>query len=296
MFNTIRTRRVIIFFAAIAIVFQCAPSSSAKRLFRVFIDPGHTRHTNSVRGIIGEEYLVNYAVSRHLEELLRADGRFEVGISRGASNYLGIIPETVASNQVLLYGIARTTVTNDRRNAQMEDKDLAELYAVRYYAIQKKCDLLLSIHFDYVADKRHQREEIKNGFHLCVSPNNRRFDESMTAARTIRAALAARYRSNPTIEHNKQFITPDIRKHYDLKTLVRDGIALRSLIILGDAFENAYYERAKITPEVDVPSVLVECGFLHEKRFLEDKELRELANCLYRGLIAYAGLPAGAKP
>lgn len=291
--NIVHAKKFIMLFAVLAAVFQCAPSSAAKRVFRVFIDPGHTRHTNSVGGILGPEYLVNFAVSRHLEDMLRADRRFAVVMSRGASNYHDIIPAFTASNRDMLYGMARMVITNDKRNAQLDDKDLAELYAVRQYAIKEGFDLLVSVHFDYVVDKRRQRDDVIKGFHVCVSPNNRRFNESMAAARTIRGALASRYRANTALTHNRQFITPDMRKKYDLDGLLRDGINIRSLIILGDAFEAAYFDKNKITPMGDIPSVLVECGFLHEKQFLEEAERKELAACIYRGIVSYAGYAPG---
>jgi N-acetylmuramoyl-L-alanine amidase len=275
-------------FLGIALFFLCASSHAGKRVFRVFIDPGHTPRTDQTRGIIGEEQTVNYKVARLLESRLRGDRRFSVALSRDAVDYSENIRRTLRSHRTLLYGFAETVVPREIRTAQLGTDDLAELYAVRATAIDKRYDILLSIHFDYAFNPSARYEDVVKGFHVTASPFNRRFDESFSDALEFRNALAANYSPNTNIDFDWKYLAPATNLRYDFKKLSHEGLNVRSLIILGDVFEKTWYEREKMTPKADIPSVLVECGFLHEKKFLDQNELARLADCLYRALVVIA--------
>ena len=57
---------------------------------------------------------------------------------------------------------------------------------------------------------------------------------------------------------------------------------MRGLIVIGDAYENAYNKQEI---KKDVPSVLIESAFIHEWQFGSIKAIRELANQMYEALV-----------
>ncbi|MBI4979495.1 MAG: N-acetylmuramoyl-L-alanine amidase [Spirochaetes bacterium] len=266
---------------------NCAGVSADRKPKRIFIDPGHTKVTNSVSGIVGEEYIVNYRVCRYLKEMLDADKRFTADLNRDETDYIPGIKAFHRSNNTFLRGVVATVVPGEHRNTAMTAEQNAELYAVRHYAISNRYDLLVSVHFDYLLERYRSRQASTKGFHVTASPFNRRFDESLGAASNIAKALGVRYKPNRAIDHDTPFITPEHKKNYPLAAFLADGVVIRSLIILGDAFENSYVKKNRMTAVDDVPSVLIECGFLHEKQFCDDAELKELARMIYNGIVLF---------
>jgi N-acetylmuramoyl-L-alanine amidase len=273
-----------------AFIFAASPSPEEKEesetsanVMRIFIDPGHTKYTSRARGIIGEEYVVNYKVAVYLQEYLSADERFYSELSRDSEVYYSKIKQVVKDNRDVLEGIGRTKIPIDKRGGTLSFNDRVDMYAVRYYALINEFDYLLSIHFDYNWYKKNNDE--KGGFHFVVSPYNRRFDESLAMVYCLKQSLAKEFPVSTFIEHNDNEIVPaSIRERYHMYNLIMNGISVRSLILLGDAFEYYYYENEeKAFPYTEVPSAIVECGYVHEAKFTNAVELKKLALQMYRG-------------
>lgn len=127
---------------------------------------------------------------------------------------------------------------------------------------------------------------LRKGFHVIVSPFNRRFDESCAIAMAIRNRMALRYPVDTAISHSMRYMPDDVTNRYNLSTLRSNGISVRTLIVIGDRHDAAFYKRKKKEfPFNEVPSLLLECGFVHNKIFLHEEVLENIAHHIYQGLI-----------
>ena len=89
------------------------------------------------------------------------------------------------------------------------------------------------------------------------------------------------YKISPVIATDN--ILPDnVWKFYNKEDLLNKGIALRGLVLLGDSFE---YEYNKQTFKKDIPSVMVESGFMHDWRLGSTKELSNISDKIYKALV-----------
>ena len=262
------------------------PSSSEKfsdiienRKVRILIDPGHNAATKGALGYLGYEYYMNLRVARELAKILSEDERFEYFLSRDGAYYSRPIKEYMTNNYAELLGIYNTKVKGEERTGNLTRYQTLEMYAIRHYAIDNNFDLLLSIHFDYMPYMKRRAKT--SGFHVIVSPYNREFPASMQVAYKLSERMQEKYNISPVIGHDR--VLPNtVWKFYDKEELIKEGISLRGLIVIGDAFENAYNKQEI---KKDVPSVLIEAGFIHEWQFGSNKAVKELAYQMYEALV-----------
>ena len=262
------------------------PSSSEKfsdiienKKIRILIDPGHNAATKGALGYLGYEYYMNLRVARELAKILSEDERFEYFLSRDGAYYSRPIKEYMTNNYAELLGIYNTKVKGEERTGNLTRYQTLEMYAIRHYAIDNNFDLLLSIHFDYMPYIKRRAKT--SGFHVIVSPYNREFPASMQVAYKLSERMQEKYNISPVIGHDR--VLPNtVWKFYDKEELIKEGISLRGLIVIGDAFENAYNKQEI---KKDVPSVLIEAGFIHEWRFGSNKAVKELAYQMYEALV-----------
>ncbi len=246
---------------------------------RILIDPGHNAATKGALGYLGYEYYVNLRVARELAKILSEDDRFEYFLSREGAYYSRPIKEYMTNNYAELLGIYNTKVKGEERTGNLTRYQTLELYAIRHYAIDNNFDLLLSIHFDYMP--YISRRAKTSGFHVIVSPYNREFPASMQVAYKLSERMQEKYKISPIIGHDR-VLPNSVWKFYDKEELINNAISLRGLIVIGDAFENAYNKQEI---KKDVPSVLIESAFIHEWQFGSIKAIRELANQMYKALV-----------
>lgn len=245
----------------------------------MLIDPGHNAATKGALGYLGYEYYVNLRVARELAKILSEDERFEYFMSRDEAYYSRPIKEYMTNNYDRLLGIYNTKVKGEERAGNLTRYQTLELYAIRHYAIDNNFDLLLSIHFDYMP--YISRRDKTSGFHIIVSPYNREFHASMQVAYKLSEKMQEKYKISPIIGHDN-VLPNSLWKFYDREELINNAISLRGLIVIGDAFENTYNKQEM---KKDVPSVLIECAFIHEWQFGSIKAIRELANQMYEALV-----------
>ena len=119
------------------------------------------------------------------------------------------------------------------------------------------------------------------GFHVIVSPYNGEFNASMQIANKISEKMKENYKVSPTIAFDR-YIPETVWNFYDRNNLIREGISIRGLIVLGDEFEFEYNKKNFIK---DVPSVVVEAGFIHDWKLGGNKALRELSKKIYEALL-----------
>ncbi|WP_300368918.1 N-acetylmuramoyl-L-alanine amidase [Brachyspira sp.] len=246
---------------------------------KVLIDPGHNAATKGALGYLGYEYYVNLRVARELAKILSEDDRFEYFMSRDGAYYSRPIKEYMTNNYEELLGIYNTKVKGEERVGNLTRYQTLELYAIRHYAIDNNFDLLLSIHFDYMP--YISRRNKTSGFHVIVSPYNREFPASMQVAYKLSERMQEKYKISPIIGHDR-ILPNSVWKFYDREELINNAISLRGLILIGDAFENAYNKQEI---KKDVPSVLIESAFIHELQFGSIKAIKELANQMYKALV-----------
>ena len=249
------------------------------RKVRILIDPGHNAATKGALGYLGYEYYMNLRVARELAKILSEDERFEYFLSRDGAYYSRPIKEYMTNNYAELLGIYNTKVKGEERTGNLTRYQTLEMYAIRHYAIDNNFDLLLSIHFDYMPYIKRRAKT--SGFHVIVSPYNREFPASMQVAYKLSERMQEKYNISPVIGHDR--VLPNtVWKFYDKEELIKEGISLRGLIVIGDAFENAYNKQEI---KKDVPSVLIEAGFIHEWQFGSNKAVKELAYQMYEALV-----------
>ena len=249
------------------------------RKIKVLIDPGHNAATKGAIGFLGYEYYVNLRLARELAKILDEDDKFEYFLSRDGAYYNREIKEYMTNNYEKLLGIYNVNLEKEKRGENLTRYQTLELYAIRHYAIDNNFDLLLSIHFDYMPYA--SRREKTSGFHIIVSPYNGEFSASMQVAYKLSKRMQEEYNISPVIGHD--MVLPNtVWRFYDKEELIKEGISLRGLIVIGDSFENSYYKKEI---RKDIPSVLVESAFIHEWKFGSTKELKKLANKMYESLV-----------
>ena len=247
---------------------------------KILIDPGHNAATKGNVGWLGYEYYMTLRLAKQLTAILDEDDRFEYLLSRDGDYYSRPIKEYMTNNYEKLLGIYDTKVKhNNNRIENLTRYQTIELYAIRNYAIDNNYDLLLSLHFDYMpyTNRRAKTE----GFHVIVSPYNGEFNASMQIANKISEKMKENYKVSPTIAFDR-YIPETVWNFYDRNNLIREGISIRGLIVLGDEFEFEYNKKNFIK---DVPSVVVEAGFIHDWKLGGNKALRELSKKIYEALL-----------
>ncbi len=248
---------------------------------KILIDPGHNAATKGNVGWLGYEYYMTLRLAKQLTAILDEDDRFEYLLSRDGDYYSRPIKEYMTNNYEKLLGIYDTKVkhNNNNRIENLTKYQTIELYAIRNYAIDNNYDLLLSLHFDYMpyTNRRAKTE----GFHVIVSPYNGEFNASMQIANKISEKMKENYKVSPTIAFDR-YIPETVWNFYDRNNLIREGISIRGLIVLGDEFEFEYNKKNFIK---DVPSVVVEAGFIHDWKLGGNKALRELSKKIYEALL-----------
>lgn len=246
---------------------------------KVLIDPGHNAATKGSVGWLGYEYYMTLRLAKQLTSILDEDNRFEYFLSRDGDYYSKPIKEYMTNNYEKLLGIYETKIKNDNRLENLTRYQTIELYAIRNYAIDNDYDLLLSLHFDYTPyiNRRAKTE----GFHVIVSPYNGEFNVSMQIANRISERMRENYQISPFIAFDR-YIPEAVWNFYDRDNLLKEGISIRGLIVLGDEFEFVYNKK---TFKKDVPSVMVEAGFIHDWKLGGNKALKEISQKIYQALV-----------
>lgn len=260
---------------------------SENKKIRIMIDPGHNSVTKGSKGALGYEYQIAYKVAKLIGEHFSVDKRFEYLLSRDENHYIEPIKQYSLSNRNKLENILETELDFEKRTGALSKEQIYELYSIRHYAIDNDFALLISIHLDYTPNKK--RMATTKGFQAIVSPYNRSFISSMKIADTIASNMRIKYKVAPTIEFDK-ILSTNIWEYYNKETLAKNGIALRSIIVLGDAFEYEYYKNTKQKSEEtavikDIPSVLMEVAYMHEVAFKNEQELSDVAERIYKSIV-----------
>ncbi len=289
----------VLVFAIATVIFAISSMSDEETLLepqvqrpkvRILIDAGHTASAQGGVGPIGAEHEYTYKVSRLLADLLDKDDRFDYEISRDSADgdtYSDNIVAYGASNKTKLLGIIKTKVLREKRG-WLTDAQYVDMYSIRHYAIENRFDCLISIHFD-VANKKFY--DVVEGFHVLVSPYNRQFDRSFELASIISTNFMKEYGVARGVRHDTSFPAEhDLWQNYNRLGLLANGIGFRSLVVVGDVFENAYYmDRYNNDSEFvvninDIPSVLLEVGYLHEQKFADENTLKDVASRIHQSL------------
>jgi len=265
---------------------QAALPARPRTPFRVLIDAGHIKEEPDEEKGIVPEYVLTYKTSKYLLELLKNDGRFSAEISRGPERYDWRVLGSERIYEGYIRGILKEFNPLDKRSAWVGGTERTNLYGLRYYALSHGFDCVLSVHYDKVV-RRSERSRSK-GFHVLVSPCNREYPRSLAFAMSLKSSMQKKYRINPLIYYNDLRIFPRERRAgidpVRLKTL---GISVRSVMVLGDIYEYQYFRRIGGFPFKDIPSVLVECGFVHERQFASDEGVKAVARQLYEGIASW---------
>ena len=246
---------------------------------KILIDPGHNAATKGSQGFLGYEYYMTLRLAKQLTAILDKDDRFEYTLSRNGAYYDKPIKEYITNNYEKLLGIYNTELEETERTGNLTRYQTMELYAIRHYAIDNDFDALISLHFDYMPYIK-QREKTE-GFHIIVSPYNGEFQTSMKIANKISERMQESYKISPVIATDN--ILPDnVWRFYNKEDLLNKGIALRGLVLLGDSFE---YKYNKQTFKKDIPSVMIESGFIHDWRLGNTKALSNISDKIYQALV-----------
>ena len=246
---------------------------------KILIDPGHNAATKGSQGFLGYEYYMTLRLAKQLTAILDKDDRFEYTLSRNGAYYDKPIKEYITNNYEKLLGIYNTELEETERTGNLTRYQTMELYAIRHYAIDNDFDALISLHFDYMPYIK-QREKTE-GFHIIVSPYNGEFQTSMKIANKISERIQESYKISPVIATDN--ILPDnVWRFYNKEDLLNKGIALRGLVLLGDSFE---YKYNKQTFKKDIPSVMIESGFIHDWRLGSTKALSNISDKIYQALV-----------
>ena len=246
---------------------------------KILIDPGHNAATKGSQGFLGYEYYMTLRLAKQLTAILDKDDRFEYTLSRNGAYYDRPIKEYITNNYEKLLGIYNTELEETERTGNLTRYQTMELYAIRHYAIDNDFDALISLHFDYMPYIK-QREKTE-GFHIIVSPYNGEFQTSMKIANKISERMQESYKISPVIATDN--ILPDnVWRFYNKEDLLNKGIALRGLVLLGDSFE---YKYNKQTFKKDIPSVMIESGFIHDWRLGSTKALSNISDKIYQALV-----------
>jgi N-acetylmuramoyl-L-alanine amidase len=130
------------------------------------------------------------------------------------------------------------------------------LYSIADYANQEKFDFMLNIHLNDCSRRKLRKKY--SGFCIFYSNNNKRSEESKKLAYSIYGEFK---------KHFNQSNNPE-----ESKTVIERS----NLILVGNG---------KL--KLEVPSVLVECGYIYELKFKNPKTLEAVADCISNGTMNY---------
>lgn len=252
-----------------------------KKKIRILIDPGHTADTVGSKGILGLEYKMTYKAAEIFSQKLSENNRFEYFLSRDGDYYSAPIKNYMESNYNTLSNILKMKIEGEKRSGRLTHDQTAELYAVRKYAIDNGFDILVSLHFDYTPNVKRRKDT--KGFQIIISPYNREFPASMKIALNISDNLRKIYPVSPTIDFDSN-LPKSVWNFYNKENLRQKGISIRSLVVLGDVFEYSYYVNMNSKIK-DIPSILIELGYMHDSDFMSENSLKKISNAIYEALL-----------
>ena len=244
-------------FSSAILFFFFASAQAAPKPLHVMIDPGHGGHdTGAVKGSLRES-VIALKVSQQLADLLRKDPRFKVSMTR----------------------------TSDQRVSLEKRTELAH---------EKKADVFVSIHLNSNKDPRARGTEIyfqnqvpadEEALFLASRENE---EEGGQASAVAREAPKGEALSPRTDLKN---ILDDLRRNH---RITASSDLSKQLIETWSVQPKSKHIRQApfyVVSEINIPSILVELGFLTHPQ--EGPQLgqaayqAQLARNLYSGLVKY---------
>jgi N-acetylmuramoyl-L-alanine amidase len=249
------------FSLAATITFAFGAIASASEPLHVMIDPGHGGSDNgTARGILKEKELV-LKVSFKLAELLKADPRFKVSLTR----------------------------TSDHKIALKRRTKLAE---------DAKADLFLSIHINSSPDAKVRGTEIYFQNQLPADEESlylvSKEAEGEEDADTKSEVADSKSKSEPLSTRNDlKRILEDLNHNHHIQQASEFSKTLIETMAAKHAAGRRVIRQApfQVVTNIGIPSILVELGFITNPiegpRLGLDDYQRELAQTLFEGLVKY---------
>lgn len=222
---------------------------------KVCIVPGHDsrRGSGGCVGKAGSESEIALKISSTLEKKLRDDGLF-VFRTRTGKGYADPLMKTVKRN---FNELKYKTYGNPKKYTYAKNKFDYPLIllGIAKHVSDGKFDLMVNIHMNKAS---HNREKTR-GFCIYYSENNLRADDSAALAYYLHESLKE---GGFKVSNNSEEL---------------EGVKARGdLILIGN-------HRAIL----EVPSVLVECGYIDEIKFSKPGTRIKMAECIRNGIKDY---------
>lgn len=232
------------------------PLASARRRPKVIIDPGHGGYHKGAGGTVNGRQVwekeVTIKVAEKLERLLKADPRFDVDLTRRQDVYIGLLERTQIASRM-------------------------------------KGDIFISLHCNAVESREAQKRA--RGFEIWIW--NRQSNNSAAAR-----AIERLENDEPGVNNQNNRI---------LTTMMIDALESQAIVSrrLARAVHSAFMSdsyfrqhdrgidsaRFKVLETYDMPSILVELGFMTHpeevKLLTNDTHQTKMARYLYDGIVKY---------
>ena len=243
---------------------------------RILINPGHNKRTANAPGEryisgVGSEHELNTRISEKLANELASRSGIEAVLSRDDAEYTKEIRDFYSPNRMQLEREVRNYRRAHKPTTNLTVEDAALQLGILKWANMSGFDAVVNIHINFYGDEDPKRKS--SCFAVFFSDINSP-KSSMDLALRIYNSLKERFiPSNNESESMRGSTSP----------ITLRGIATNRLIMTG----------SELHP-VQVPSVMIECGYLGQKyadgKTIADSQVqRAYAQQISKGIIRYFG-------
>lgn len=241
-------------FLILAVVFTPAFFIHAEEPIKILLVPGHDEKIWGAQFALVKEANMNYAVARRIKNILEDDERFKVFITREGGSYTNEFANYFTSEKDSISAFRKKA--RDSMKAKIEEgkfvekrtvphnkvtEDMANiLYGINKWANENKIDAVIHIHFNDYPRKTRWTIGKYTGFAIYFPDGQLKNGES---SRELAGSIFT-----------------ELGKKYDTSTYAPESAGLipsQKLIAIG----------ASGTLDESVRSVLIEYGYIYEKKF-----------------------------
>lgn len=267
---------IVIGVSVVPILSKKEPATSPEKKTMIIIVPGHESKSGGAVFLDRKERNMVVTLAEDLKEKLQADGRFEIMLTRDKDGFLPpfdvyfkdrkeeiqtwMASKKEESNEKVASGTLKEVVSVEHNKATPEEA--LHLYGINKWANENHTEVIIHLHINDDVRKKRKIPGKYSGFTMYIPEKQY---QNSTASRVLAEKLL-----------------PLFDESYNQSTLpVEKGgiIESQKLIALGRY------------GTLDVPTVLIETGFIYEPIFatstFETVTSKTMADTIYRGLIFY---------
>ncbi|MBU1199416.1 MAG: N-acetylmuramoyl-L-alanine amidase [Nanoarchaeota archaeon] len=251
-------------------------SNKDSKNLQILLNPGHNKAVFKqgygcyMKGV-GYEYIINTKIAEKTQEFLHEQG-LNATLTRDEIDYLPSIETYLKHNKEDLLEKISEFRKNNTGNHRMPLEEAVIQLSILKWAESQPIDLIINIHINDTVEEYRGKF---SGFSVTTSPENGSFEKSKLLAHSIYDSLIMSFKPS----NNKADLV--LVKQNNIKKYI-PGFMMNDYLMLGHALHRT-----------QIPSVLIECGFIDEKyrednlAISDERVQNEYAHMISEGIILY---------